>query len=52
MTRARLLLGEITYDEAKALCADPINELNRVSREKAIKYGLRPRKISFSGLMR
>ena len=52
MTRARLLLGEITYDEAKALCADPIKEFNRVACEKAIKYGLRPRKISFSGLMR
>ena len=43
---------EIDYAEAKKQANPLINKFNAVSREKAKKYNLRPKTISFAGFMR
>lgn len=50
--RARLMLGVIDYDTAKAEAAPIIAEMNRKGAEIAKKYNQRFRKFTFGYLMR
>ncbi len=50
--KTALLAGIITYDAAKIQAKPFIKVFNDISKEKALKYGLRPKLISFAGFMR
>ena len=50
--KTALLAGLITYDEAKLQAKPFIKIFNDISKEKAIKYGVRAKTISFAGFMR
>lgn len=45
-------LGCISYDNAKSLAKPIIDSINGKSKELAKKYGVKPRLVSFEGLMR
>ena len=50
--KSKLLSGFITYDEAKKESMPFIKEFNDLSKEKALKYGVKPRLLNFSSFMR
>lgn len=52
MARAQLWQGRITYEEAKEKIQPFIDCFNAISTEKAKKYHLRARRISFSSFIR
>lgn len=55
---ARLNRGEISYDEAKGLAAEPIDNWNKLNKAKATeiakKYNMKPRHrdVRFASLIR
>lgn len=50
--KTALLGGFITYDEAKLQAKPFIKIFNDISKEKAKKYGVKAKFISFTGFMR
>ena len=50
--RDRLMLGQITYDEAKAEAEPIIADINKTAVELAKKYGMKPQLVSFQSIMR
>jgi len=50
--KTALLAGLISYDEAKVQAKPFIKKFNDVSREKAIKYNVGAKFISFAGFIR
>ena len=47
-----MLRGELTYDEAKKEAQPIIDEMNKIGREIAAKYGKRHSNFTFAYLMR
>lgn len=50
--RGKMLRGELTYDEAKKEAQPIIDEMNKIGREIAAKYGKRHSNFTFAYLMR
>lgn len=50
--RAKLVSGQITYDEAKEQAAPIIAAINERAKEIAKKHGKRPQTVSFGAIMR
>ena len=44
--------GGMTYEEAKACAAGPLETLNEEMARISKEYGMRPRRVSFIGFMR
>lgn len=47
-----LCQGAITYDKAKEMAEPHLLTVNKIAIEKAKKYGIKPRKITFASFMR
>lgn len=50
--RVRFLDGDISYIEAQELAKPIIEAMNVKNKELAKKYGVRPKKLYFSSMMR
>ena len=50
--KGKMLRGELTYDEAKKEAQPIIDEMNKLGREIAAKYGKRHTNFTFGYLMR
>lgn len=50
--KMRLKTNQITYDEAKIEAEPVIDEINKIGAEVAKKFGKKPIKLNFIGLMR
>lgn len=50
--KAKFKLGYITRTEAKMMIDPYIKKFNEVSKEKASKYNVKPKLISFSNFVR
>lgn len=50
--KARLSVGDISYDQAKAEAEPIIAEINKKAVELGKKYGVKPQLVSFAALMR
>jgi len=50
--RYRLVVGRISFDEAKSLAKPIIREMEKSAEKIAKKFGRRPPKFSFTSLMR
>lgn len=50
--RGKMLRGELTYDEAKKEAQPIIDDMNKIGREIAAKYGKRHSNFTFAYLMR
>ena len=50
--KAKLLNGELSYDEAKKEAMPLISQMNRKSKEIAKKHNVKARNFTFAGLMR
>lgn len=48
----RLFLGQITLSEAKAELAPIVAEMNKIGAELAIKYGVKPKIINVTSILR
>lgn len=44
--------GALSYNEAKIMAEPHLDAINDINRETAKKYGMRPKKITFSQVMR
>ena len=47
-----LLSGAINYEQAEKMAAPHLQAMNEKAAELAKKYGVKPKKISFSAFMR
>lgn len=50
--RQQLLVGAISYDEAKRQAMPIIDQINDRSREIAKKHGMKPQLVTFGSIMR
>lgn len=52
LIKAKMMRGDLTYDEAKKEAQPIIDEMNKIGREIAAKYGRRHSNFTFAYLMR
>ena len=50
--KAKLLVGAISYEQAKNEAEPVIAEINKKAIELSKKYGVKPQLVSFAALMR